>query len=259
MAEVASPRKPTYEVILSGYPGTSNRGVLGWSSIVAVRAVPLTVLFDTGSAADRKGLLAGLARVGLEPVRVDVVVISHLHFDHASNAELFPNSKVIVHETEIDYALCHGATDLGLSAWLTSGLMSMAPQIVAEELELSPGVRIINTPGHTAGHISLMIESEEGVVVLAGDALKDRTEAADKHSPSAFDPDAGAASIRRILDLADVVIPGHDTALRVGPRGVVEAIDKEVEPPFIANVWADRGREPARPASGAGGNQEGRA
>lgn len=207
---------------------------------MVVRTSSATLLFDTGSAGDRKGLVSGLKMLGLDPVDVDIVILSHLHFDHASNIELFSKSTIVVHEAEINYAVRHEAIDVGLARWLTAGLVSCGPRIVADELEFGPRVRIIRTPGHTAGHISLVVESEDGVVILAGDAIKDRTEAADKCSASAFDPRASTASIERILDLADIVVPGHDVALRVGQSGGVEPINKRIRSPLVEKNYAAR-------------------
>jgi N-acyl homoserine lactone hydrolase len=233
----------TYDLVFSGYAGTSSRGALGWSAITVARTSSLTLLFDTGSSGDRSGLLSALKELGVAPCDINLVVLSHLHFDHAANAEMFESSQILVDEAEMRYALRHGASDLGLSRWLTSGLVSSGVQIITGELDLAPGIRVIRTPGHTGGHISLLVESADGVIVFAGDAIKDRSEALNGCSADAFDLSSSRASIERILDLADVVIPGHDAPLRVGSDRSIKPMVRSGISPMSSKYGDSIGRD----------------
>jgi N-acyl homoserine lactone hydrolase len=108
-----------------------------------------------------------LGRLGLGPHDIDVVVLGHLHFDHAGGLGELPGRDVHVHQAELAAfatGLYHGvfADELtGKDAWrLQSG-----------DYDVVPGVRALCTPGHTAGHMSLLVEPAEGrPVVLCGDA-----------------------------------------------------------------------------------------
>ena len=108
-----------------------------------------------------------LGRLGLGPHDIDVVVLGHLHFDHAGGLGELPGRDVHVHRAELAAfatGLYHGvfADELaGKDAWrLQSG-----------DYDVAPGVRALCTPGHTAGHMSLFVELAKGrPVVLCGDA-----------------------------------------------------------------------------------------
>lgn len=108
-----------------------------------------------------------LERLGLAVSDIDLVFLGHLHWDHAGGLCDLPNCDVHVHAKELEIAQSgqdHAvfASEIeGSDAWITK----------SAEYEISPGVHAIETPGHTAGHMSMLIELEHGSpVVLCGDA-----------------------------------------------------------------------------------------
>ncbi|KUJ73089.1 N-acyl homoserine lactonase family protein [Thiomicrospira sp. WB1] len=108
-----------------------------------------------------------LKQIGLEPEDIDVVFCSHLHFDHAGGLCEFCGAEVHVHERELNAAQSR-ADD----AYFQSDFdLSLNWRIQSGEYELTPGVQAIETPGHTAGHMSMLIELPKGPpILLAGDA-----------------------------------------------------------------------------------------
>jgi N-acyl homoserine lactone hydrolase len=70
------------------------------------------VIFDTGPYAYRPILQARLRRAWIDPAAVTKVVLSHLHWDNAANADLFGNAEVIVHQRELDAAGAGGDPDI---------------------------------------------------------------------------------------------------------------------------------------------------
>ncbi|GAA4134145.1 MBL fold metallo-hydrolase [Aminobacter aganoensis] len=216
--------EPSYEILLSGFPGRTPRGFLGWSTTVLLHTRDGHALFDTGGAGDRPGVLDALARRGLTPTDIRTVVLSHLHFDHVANVECFPKAEVVLHETELAYFDEHKADDRAIPLFQVEGLLR-SPQLslVSGELDVLPGIRMIRTPGHTGGHASLVLSIEGKCVVLAQDAIKHRGEIETQTSVGAFDAAAAKASIQRIAGMADVVVPGHDAPLHVSNSKVVAA------------------------------------
>jgi N-acyl homoserine lactone hydrolase len=107
-----------------------------------------------------------LARLGLGPRDVDAVVLGHLHFDHAGGLTDFLGAEIHCHADEWEAARenadgAYFASDLeGDHRW----------RFDREERALCPGLRMINTPGHTAGHRSLVVELARAPVILTGDA-----------------------------------------------------------------------------------------
>ena len=205
---------PNYDILISGFPAKPVRGFLGWSTTVLLTTKSGYALFDTGSAGDRPGLIEALAKRNIRPNDIRTVIISHLHFDHIANAECFRGAEFILHETELDYFEKHQLNDLAIPLYQVEGVLR-SPQlsIVSGELEVLPGIRMIRTPGHTGGHVSLVLTVGGHCVVLAQDAVKHRGEIDTGVSAGAFDSVAASASIARIAAMADVIVPGHDAPL----------------------------------------------
>ncbi len=211
-----------YDILLSGFPGKCGRGFLGWSTTVLLKTRAGYALFDTGGAGDRPGILEGLAKRGVDTRDIRTVIVSHLHFDHIANAECFPDADIVIHEAELSYFDRHWAHDRAVPKYLVEGLLRR-PQlsVVSGELDILPGVRMIRTPGHTGGHIALVLQIDGECVVLAQDALKHRGEVATSVSAGAFDAKAASASIQRIVGMADIIVPGHDAPFRIHDGAVV--------------------------------------
>jgi glyoxylase-like metal-dependent hydrolase (beta-lactamase superfamily II) len=172
------------------------------------------LLFDTGlgdeyPAFDR--LLAPTVRRPLETafiasgVRagdVQMVVNCHLHYDHAGGNPLFPGVPIFVQTREYEAA--------GELAYLIPERIDFPGadlRVLRGETQILGGVRAVPTPGHTPGHQSLVIDDEEGPVVLAGQAVYTVAEFADpEREPArglktASDPGEFLASLARLRGL----------------------------------------------------------
>lgn len=112
-------------------------------------------------------LAAHLGRLGLGPRDIDVVFLGHLHFDHAGGICDVPGCELHVQRAELEAARAHA--DM---AYFPD---EFPPHRDFHEMEgeydVAPGVRAIATPGHTAGHMSMLVELAEGPpILLCGDA-----------------------------------------------------------------------------------------
>ena len=108
-----------------------------------------------------------LAELGLQKEDIDVVFCGHLHFDHAGGVCEFCGAEVHVHEKELE-----AANALADEAYFKEDFdCPINWRVYKGEYDLVPGVRAIETPGHTAGHMSMMIELPKGApILLCGDA-----------------------------------------------------------------------------------------
>lgn len=134
------------------------------------------ILFDTGiGEADpeteahyrphRRALQDALASAGVTPADIALVVNCHLHFDHCGGNPLLADTPILVQDTEL--AAARGA---GYTVGALIDFPGARYRELSGEAEVWPGVWIIPTPGHTAGHQSLVVRRPDGTVVLAGQA-----------------------------------------------------------------------------------------
>ncbi|MFP4035233.1 MAG: MBL fold metallo-hydrolase, partial [Desulfovermiculus sp.] len=190
-----------YEIVpvLQGVPITSNRGALGWSSSTIIKSRDQVLLFDTGSCGDRQLFLSRLADHGFSLDNIDLIVLSHFHFDHMVNAELFPASRIFLSAPELEY-IRSGVFRQARDPFVPHAhIQTLHSRIcpVDERQEIAPGVQVLLLPGHTPGSMGLWIP-EQGII-LAGDAVKNRYDFEHNTPPPCFGPQSEAlASMHRI-------------------------------------------------------------
>ena len=175
---------------------------------------PMRPLFEAPRMTETQRIPNYLAQLGLTARDIDVVFLGHLHFDHAGGLCDLPGCDVHVHREEIVSAKT--GADSGVFEDEVAG--SDQWRLQSEEYEVAPGITAINTPGHTAGHMSLFIELPRGrPVILCGDAADLQENLMDEIAPGYCwqDNDALAvASIRKLNEMARVedadLWPNHD-------------------------------------------------
>ena len=157
-----------------------------------------------------------LAALGLSPADVDLVFLGHLHFDHAGGLNEFAHAELHVHSRELLAA--REPADAAYFADDFAGDYRWRP--TDTEYDLLPGVRAIESPGHTAGHMSLWIELPKGApILLCGDAA-DLSENLEREIAPGLcwqeHDDLALASIRKLKQLARTtgaeLWPNHDLA-----------------------------------------------
>ncbi len=200
-----------YDIIVKGNNLSLREGFLALANATLVFTGDGPLLFDVGHYCNRHPLLAGLARHGMKPADVKAVFLSHLHFDHCNNIDLFPGARVYVARREWEYAKSPHEKDLFIPWLIHEQLAQHQVELLDGEGRITDGVRYIPAPGHTPGSYGLVLETgSKGRVVLAGDAIKYAKEAIAGRCDMAFDTaEAGAETIGRILEMADRIVPGH--------------------------------------------------
>ena len=228
----------SFEILLPGIPVSSTRGAFGWCTIVLIDQGGKKILFDTGSYNVRPLLLEQLGKKGLSPNDIDIVFISHPHYDHIVNAELFDRSQILISEADLDYA--YEANDPFVPVTLIK-LLKERLKILAGEEYITEAVKAVSLPGHTPGHMGLFLENDN--VIVAGDAVKNAWEFVHSAAPPPFvSEESSLQSYNKIKSLAKLVIPGHDRPFRLMDDGRVEYTqDWSAEIKIYADPYGDVG------------------
>jgi N-acyl homoserine lactone hydrolase len=177
---------------------------------------PMRPLFEPPNMTEEQRIPRYLERLGLSVKDIDLVFLGHLHFDHAGGLCDLPGCEVHVRADELEAARSH--LDEGVFADEITGADHW--RVHTAEYEVTAGVHAIDTPGHTAGHMSLFIELAHGrPVVLCGDAADLTENLTDEVAPGYCWQDnetLALASIRKLNALARSeqaeLWPNHDFA-----------------------------------------------
>lgn len=170
------------DVLAEGYVGDRVA-----STVTLIRDGQVVIVVDPGMVSGREVILDPLARLGVQVGEVTDVVFSHHHPDHTLNAALFPAARF--HDFWAIYQD---------DRWDDRD---------ADGFELSPAVRLMATPGHTAQDISTLADTDDGLVVLTH--LWWHAEGP-QDDPLAQDPELLRANREKVLALRpSLIIPGH--------------------------------------------------
>jgi N-acyl homoserine lactone hydrolase len=201
---------PEYDVIVKGNALAIHEGYLALANATLVETSEGPLLFDTGHFGVRPALVKGLEHHGLAPGDLKYVFLSHLHYDHCQNVDLFPDARIFVSREEWDYVVKPDPEDIFVPWLIREQLESQDLELIEGEGRIGEGLRYIPTPGHTPGCYSLVLETGDEVVVLAGDAIHYVKEIYTGTSEMYFGSENdAAASISLITSMADRIVPGH--------------------------------------------------
>jgi len=197
---------PDIELLFTGLAAEADKFLVGASTVAVIRVGSELIIFDTGPYAYRPILQARLRHAKIDPAAVTKVVLSHLHWDNAANADLFGNAEVIVHQRELDAAEAGGDPDI--PEYTVRALKRLKLRPTTSEIELAADLRIVELPGHTPGSIGLVA----GQHLLAGDAVRNAKAAVTGGEPHEAD------SVKKALATCEVIYPGHDRPFRHAPK-----------------------------------------
>lgn len=129
------------------------------------------ILVDTGMTtshplvADMDPRLRPLPAQDFDLASIDIVVNTHLHFDHCGGNHLFAGQPIYVQRQELDDALSQD--DYTIREWVQAPGVRYLP--IDGEIELLPGIRLVPGPGHTRGSQFVVVEHGPHPIVVAGD------------------------------------------------------------------------------------------
>jgi glyoxylase-like metal-dependent hydrolase (beta-lactamase superfamily II) len=214
-----------------------------WAIVGGGRQWVLDTGFDATRAAQRRRQLVrpvgeGLKAIGIDPAAVQDVIISHMHYDHAGNHDLFPAARYHLQDEEMAFctgrAMCHGMMRAPFEA---SDVQQMVGRVFTDRVVfhdgdagLAPGLSLHRVGGHTRGLQVVRAHTRRGWVVLASDAAHFYANWQQRRPfPIVENITTYLEALRRIEALADSprhVVPGHDPlVLQRYPRALPDVAD----------------------------------
>jgi glyoxylase-like metal-dependent hydrolase (beta-lactamase superfamily II) len=181
------------KVLLVGYFEWIEKNVCRASSTVTlIEDDGKKMIVDTGNFIDAEKIIAALARENLKPEDIDIVVNTHQHPDHIGCNFLFKNAE-----------------------WITSEDIQNGDKFTLvedDEIILSPCVKIIRTPGHTAYDCSVLAETKDGKAAIVGDLF---WKGQDDKLAFVENEKTHLANQNKILAMVDFIVPGHGDIFKV--------------------------------------------
>ena len=221
--------RPARENFLGGDPHETNMPLdyFVWAVVGKQRTFVVDTGFDAAMGAKRGRQITrvpaeGLKALGIEADKVEDVIVTHMHYDHAGNHHLFPKARYHVQDLEMAYCtgrcMCHEALT---HAYEPDDVSAMIHRIFQGRVQfhdgdsqVAPGISVHLVGGHTRGLQVVRVRSRRGWVVLASDASHLYANIGQQRPfPVVYNVGDMLEGYRRVRELADSeahIIPGHD-------------------------------------------------
>lgn len=219
------------------HDGTPAAGGMVPIPVWLIEGTEQTILIDTGlgdtdelmammktygvdmyaTRSEDQDIVSGLRAHGVEPEDVDIVVLTHLHFDHIGNNHLFPNATFIVQRDEVPQGFVPPKYNQFAYSEYSYKVADVRDRItiIEGDHQLEPGVRLLRIGGHTPGTMAVVVDTEIGRVCLAGDIMYNYRNIELNWPTGAFwDLKDLMSGYDRIHLEADIIVPGHDWEFR---------------------------------------------
>ena len=198
-----------------------------WAVVGKSRSFVVDTGFDQPMAEKRgrkitRPIAEGLKAVGVDAATVEDVIVTHMHYDHAGNKDLFPKARYHIQDREMKYCtgrcMCHPVMQF---AFEPDDVAAMVHRIFKGKVvfhdgdsPVAPGISVHHMGGHTDGLQVVRVRTEKGWMVLASDATHLYANIEQRRPfPIVYNVGDMLEAYSRIYSLADspgLVIPGHD-------------------------------------------------
>jgi glyoxylase-like metal-dependent hydrolase (beta-lactamase superfamily II) len=172
------------------YPNASNKAEEFPVFTYLIEGGEKLVLVDTGMSDTKRAdvyhhpgsyqpkgmsIVEQLHEIGYQTTDIDIILFTHLHWDHCFYMDKFTNAQFIVNKKEYDFAMnpiplyykSYEAPELGI----VRPFEGLEMTLVEGETEILPGIRVFETPGHSVGHQAVEVDTNNGKYIICGDAI----------------------------------------------------------------------------------------
>ena len=160
---------------------------------------------------DDQTIANALKKLGLKCDDIDIVVITHLHWDHSADNMLFQNAEIIVQHEELRSARL--PTPDTVHVYIPSVIYDIDYTVISGDKEIAEGVQLIFTPGHTNGMQGVLVAGQKRSIFIASDTLPLFENIEQDHlmmSDIYVDLHKYQESLNKIAALSAFILPGHD-------------------------------------------------
>lgn len=161
-------------------------------------------------------IVTALAQKGLTPEDIDVVALTHLHFDHIGNNELFSKARFVVQKDEVPFLVSPPPFATFYYREWQHKLTSISDRLdtIEGNYRLSKNVELVKVGGHAAGQMVVMVDTSLGKVCIGSDFYYNYTNI-DKSWPMGplWNVQQWIDNDRWVKSNCDIILPNHDFAL----------------------------------------------
>lgn len=152
-----------------------------------------------------------LRKLDINPKKIDTVILTHLHWDHAGNNHMFPNAKFYVQKAELQYAVA--PIPIHVNHFDCKTIFETKYEVLNGDEQIMSGISVLLTPGHTPGSQCVLVNTSEGVYAITGDFV------ANYECWDAVPRIAGGVhvdlvsyyeSFKKLEKVCDFILPGHE-------------------------------------------------
>lgn len=208
---------PYVKLLIPGIPYKTKYGGFGYCSISLIKDNSDTILFDVGHYSIRGEIIKILSKN-----KINKVFISHLHYDHCLNLDLFLKKgiKIYLNKNEFEYLDNINRNDIYTFKFFKKIIKKNDLNLFDREFHLSKNIYVLKTYGHSIGHSSLVFKKHNKNYIVAGDAIKTFKDFKNIKSSDIvpYDYKQLVKVKRYIASNFNIIIPGHSNVIIDGKK-----------------------------------------